>query len=75
MIEFDELWGMHLVSWLPGVVTFRVSFPFDEILELPGPAMTSVVDDALHLILFFSVNQVRWWSGKVGSVCCGFLVW
>ena len=56
MIEFDELWGMHLVGWLPRIVTFRISFPFNEILELSSPTMTSVVDDTLHLIFFFSVD-------------------
>ena len=74
MIEFDFFQGMHLVSWFPCIVTFRVSFPFDEILELSSPSMTSVVNDALHLIFLFSVNQVRWWSGEIGSVCCGFSI-
>ena len=75
MIEFDKFRGMHLVSWFPCVVTFRVPFPFDEILESSSPSMTSVVNDAFHFIFFFSINQVRWWSGEVGSVCCGFLIW
>ena len=75
MIKFDELRGMHLVSWLPCVVTFRVPFPFDEVLESSSPSMTSVVDNALHFIFLFSVNQVRWWSGEVRPVCCGFSVW
>ena len=56
MIKFDEIRGVHLVSWLPCVVTFRVSFPFYEILESSGPTMTSVVDDALHFIFFFSID-------------------
>ena len=56
MIKFDELRGMHLVSWFPCVVTFRVSFPFDEILELSSPSMTSVVDNSLHFVLLFSVD-------------------
>ena len=75
MIKFDELRGMHLVSWFPCVVTFRVPFPLNEILELSSPTMTSVVNDTLHFILFFSIDQVRRWPGEVGSVCCGFLVW
>ena len=56
MIKFDELWGVHLVSWLPCVVTLRVPFPFDEILEPSSPTMTLVVDNAFHFIFFFSVN-------------------
>ena len=75
MIKFDELRSVHLVSWFPCIVTFGVSFPFDEILESSGPAMTSVIDNTLHFIFLFSVDQDRWWPGKVGSVCCGFLIW
>ena len=56
MIEFDELQSMHLVSWFSYVVTFRVSFPFDEILESSGLPITSVVNDALHFIFFFTIN-------------------
>ena len=56
MIKFDELWSMHLVSWFPCIVTFGVSFPFDEVLESSSPTMTSVVDDVLHFILLFSIN-------------------
>ena len=56
MIKFDKFRGMHLVSWLPCVVAFGVAFPFDEILESSSPTMTSVVNDALHFILFFSID-------------------
>ena len=75
MIKFDEFRGMHLISWFPCVIAFRVPFPFDEILEPSSPTVTSVVNDTLHLILLFTVNQVRWWSGEIGSVCCGFVIW
>ena len=75
MIKFDKLQSMHLVSLFLCVVTFRVSFPLDQILESSGPTMMSVVDDMLHFVLLFSVNQIRWWSGEVRSMCCGFLIW
>ena len=75
MIKFDKLRGMHLVSWFPCVVALRVSFPLDKILESSSPSMMSVVNNALHFILLFTIDQVRWWSGEVGPVCCGFPVW
>ena len=59
---------MYLVSWFPGVVTFRVPFPFDEVLERSGSSVTLVVDDTFHFILFFSIDKVRWWLGEVGAV-------
>ena len=56
VIEFDEFRSMHLVSWFPYVVTFRVPFPFDEVLESSSPSMTSVVNDMFHFILLFAIN-------------------
>ena len=56
MIKFDELRSVHLVSWFPCIVTFRVPFPFDEVLESSSPPMTSVVHDALHFVFFFSID-------------------
>jgi hypothetical protein len=32
MIEFDELGRMDLIGAFPGVVTFGVTFPFNQIL-------------------------------------------
>ncbi len=34
LIMLDKFRGMNLVSWFPCVVACRVSFPFDEVLEL-----------------------------------------
>ena len=75
MIKFAELGSVYLISWFPCVVTFGVPFPLDEVLELSSPSMTSVVNNTLHLILLFPIDQVRWWSGEIGPVCCGLLVW
>ena len=56
VIEFDKLGGVHLVSWFPCVVTFRIPFPFDQILELSSPAVTLVVNNALHFVFFFTID-------------------
>ena len=68
MISFYEVWGVYLVSWFPSVIALRISFPFEEILELFSSTMTSVASYLFHLIFCFSCNKVRWWSGIVGSV-------
>ena len=75
MIKFDELGSVYLISWFPCVVTFGVPFPLDEVLELSSPSMTSVVNNTFYFILFFAVDKIRWWSGKIRSVCCGFSIW
>jgi hypothetical protein len=69
VIGLEEFRGMNLVSWLPGVVTFRVPFPFDEVLECSGSSMTLVVDNTFHFIFFFFINKIRWWPGEVGAIC------
>ena len=68
MILSQQVWGENLVSWFPCVVTFRASFPLDEVLECSGSSMTLMVSNLLHLIEFLSANKVRWGSGVVWSV-------
>jgi hypothetical protein len=75
MIFFQEVQGVHLVSWFPGVVTFRIPLPLYEILEHSCSPMTLVVLYLLHLILFFTTNKVRWWSEEVWAVCPCFMIW
>ncbi len=70
----DNFRGMDLISWFPCVVTFGVSFPFDEILESSGLSVLSVCDNSFDLVLFFSVDKVRGWSGEVWTVCSHFVV-
>jgi len=45
VIKFDEVGGMHLIGVFPSIVAFRVSLPFDEVLEFSRPSMTSVAFD------------------------------
>jgi hypothetical protein len=68
MIGLEEIWGVNLCSRFPGIVTFRVSFPFDQILQRFGSSLTSVAGDALDFKLFFAINQVRRWSREVWSM-------
>ncbi len=69
LIMLDDFRGMDLISWFPCVVTFRVSFPFYEILEPSGSSVLSVCNDSFHFVFFFSINEVRRWSGEVWTVC------
>ena len=56
MVEFDECGGMVLIGVLLSVVAFRVTFPFDQILQGLVTSPSPVTTDLLHLIFFFSVN-------------------
>ena len=74
MIDFEQIWRVDLVSGFPHIVTFGVSFPFDEILELLRPSVTSVIQDVFYFILFFSTDKVRWGSGEVWSEGWRFVI-
>ena len=56
MILPKDIWGIHLVSWFPGVVTFRVALPLYEILEHSGMSMILVISNLFHFILFFIID-------------------
>ena len=75
VILLKEIWGIHLVSWFPGVVTFRVALPLYEVLECFGLPMGLMVPNLFHFILFFIIDQVRWGTGVVWTVGESFDVW
>jgi hypothetical protein len=68
MIEFDELRRTDLIGVFPSVVAFGVARPFDQILQGLGPPPGPMGSDLFHFILFFSIDQIRRWSGEVGAV-------
>jgi hypothetical protein len=68
VIGLEEIWGVNLCSRFPGVVTFGVSFPFDQVLQCSGSSLTSVAGDALDFELLFAINQIGGWSRKVWSM-------
>ena len=74
VIGFKDIQGMDVPSGFPCVVTFWVAFPFYEILQgLATPKML-VITDLLHFVFRFSIDKVRWWSGKVRAVCGSFAI-
>jgi hypothetical protein len=53
---------------LPYVVTFRISLPLDQVLQLSFPSMMLVAPDGLDFILFFASHEVRGWPQVVCAV-------
>jgi len=68
VIEFDKVQCMDLIGIFLGIVTFKVSFPFDEVLECSSAFMTLVASYQLHFVFHFSIDQVRWWPGEVRAM-------
>ena len=56
VILLKEIQGIHLVSWFPGVVTFRVAPPLYEILEHSGMSVMSVISNLFYLVLLFVID-------------------
>ena len=74
VIGFKNIRGMDVPSRFPCIVAFWVALPFYEILQGLVTPKIPVVTDLLHFVFRFSVNKVRWWSGKVGAVCGSFAI-
>ena len=56
MILFEKVWGMDILDRFPGVITFRVPFPFHEVLELSRLTLVPVIDQMFDLIFLCSLN-------------------
>src|SRR5216684_1743763 len=59
VIPFEEVWSVNVLEWFPGVVAFRIPFPFHEVLERSRFPMMSVVDQVFNLVFFGPLDQVR----------------
>src|ERR1700761_4111795 len=72
---FDGFFGIHVIPIDPLIVRCWITFPLDQVLYFAPSTMTSRVQNLLHFILFFSINEVRRGSRKVWSMYRSFLVW
>jgi hypothetical protein len=51
-----------------------VSFPFEEVLQGLLPAVETVINNGLNLVLVFSLDQFGGWSDVVRPVLWGLMV-
>ena len=56
VVLFEKVWGVNVLGWFPGVVTFGVPFPLHEVLERSRSPMTLVVDQMFYLVFLRSLN-------------------
>ena len=66
---------MHVSRVHPFIIALREAFPFDEVLKLLRFTIMPMAYDSFDLLFFFAVNQIRRWSGEIGSVIAGFSIW
>jgi hypothetical protein len=53
---------------LPRIVAVWVTLPLDQVLELALTPGVAVIDDGFYFELFLTLDEIRWWSGEVGTV-------
>jgi hypothetical protein len=75
VILLDQCGRVYLISRFPGVVGVWVSFPFQEVLQILFTTMMAMTDDGLHLVLRFSLHDVRWRPRVVGAFLFRLLIW
>jgi hypothetical protein len=68
VIKFDECGGMDLIGVFPSVVAFRVTFPFDQVLQGLAVPPSLVCVDLFHFVFLFSINQIRGGSCEVWAM-------
>jgi len=59
---------MQLFFGFPSVIAFWVTFPFEEILQSFVSPDTSMGVDVFHFVFCLALDEIRWWSRKVGTV-------
>ena len=74
MILTNQLIGEYIAVILPGVVSFGVSLPFDQILESSPFPKVAMISDGLDFIFLFSVDDVWGRPREIGSVLFRFSV-
>ena len=74
MVLFYRFFSVHVFRRLPCVVCRWIAFPFDQVLELTPTPVMSVIDHRFDFILFLILNQIRWWTLKVGTMDSRFFV-
>ncbi len=66
MMFLYQLWGAYIVRGFPGVITFGVPFPFDQVLEFAP--LIPMGPDGLDFVLRFTLDHVRRWPRVVLTV-------
>ncbi len=65
----DKFWGVfQMLHGFPCTVARGESLPLDEVMKLAPSALSADFLYFFGFILLFSIDQVRWGSGKVWAV-------
>ena len=65
---------MNILDWFPGIVAFRVPFPFHKVLEGSRPPVTSMIDQVFNFVFFGALDKVRWRPREVRAMHSVFVI-
>src|SRR6266702_2668392 len=72
----DKFWGMfQMLHGFPGTVTCGKTFPLNYVVEFAPSALSADFLYFFGFVLLFSIDKVRWRSGKVRTVQRRLLIW
>ena len=74
MISLNLGGSEHLLPRLSCIVSHKIPFLLDEVLEFAPPAKITVPQNVFHLKFFFSVHQFQGWSKVIGSFLFCFVI-
>ena len=74
VIVLDQPWGEHLFSRLPGIISHRVAFPFDQVLEFAPFPEEAMPHHGLHFKFLFSVHHFGWRTIIIRSMLDHFVI-
>jgi hypothetical protein len=75
IVVFQKVRCVQLIFQFPCVVSLRISFPFEEILESFVLPEMAVASDGFYFVLRFAIDEVRWGPCEVGAMGICFDVW
>jgi len=58
----DEVWRLDIGGHLPRVVLSAETLPLNQ--ELEPPPVPATIQHLFHLLLWFSIDDNRWWRGS-----------
>ena len=65
---FEELWGVEVTVVNPAVVSCRISFLMDEVLEFTSSSMSPCISNVLYFVFFVILLRHRGRSDVVRAI-------
>jgi hypothetical protein len=65
---------MNIISGFPGVITLRVSLPFDQVLQGMATPKVPMISDHFNFVFFLPFDKIQQQLGEVWSMLHCFMI-